>query len=445
MQSSRSPINLRPRKINSKELDTTNISKQEVKKMNMRVTETSLKLSKITKPNQNNTAQTSDKMKLSDIIKEIASIKQSMNEQRSFFSKAIDQLHHVIADKNDEFQSVVSSLKLDVDDIKSILNKRNNQMLESNWKHTNINETIDYLIRGNCIEQLEQQYEIQIDEMRRKISAIETRNKQTEEVMYNIAVFAADQKESTDILSTELENKQDNLINAITCIQGDVNRFNLSMHSNEEKISKLNHQMHVLSAMFVDFNKRVTEHVYELNRQNITKIETDQIIDPSTTPFIERKRNLNNKQIKVANHFLHNKLSVNRFEGKFNRVSHSKFVVVRMNETNIHSLNDIPAEFKRKFEMHTNKNIVQNIAVLKYKIRDGIIFQIDVMVSFNVPVSSNYLNDMMFPCNWTFFEIKNQLNQQSKNPTNHQRMNAVKLKSKPKSMKPRKKPIETKY
>lgn len=150
----------------------------------MRVAETFPKTSKITKSNLANPAQSSDKMKLSDIISEISSIKQTLNKQRTLFSNAIDQLHHEIVNKSEKFHTVVSALKSDIDDIKAIMNKRNNQMLESSWKHTNIIETIDYLNRDSFIGQLEQQYENQIEEMRRKISAIKTRNKHTEEIMY---------------------------------------------------------------------------------------------------------------------------------------------------------------------------------------------------------------------------------------------------------------------
>lgn len=117
-----------------------------------------------------------------------------------------------------------------------------------------------------------------MDKMRNRIITIEAKNKGIEDIMFGIIENANNSEVNTiskcdEIPFTELTDNQDDLENALTSLQSDVIRVDHFIHLNEDKICKLNHQLHVLSAMFVDFNEKINEHFLDYNRRNIAKIE----------------------------------------------------------------------------------------------------------------------------------------------------------------------------
>lgn len=351
-----------------------------------------------------------------------------MNEQRALLNDSINQIHHEIADKSEKFNSIVGSLKSEIETINAIVNTQNTYALQPSWKDTNFNDTFDHIIRGSCIERLENEYKTQIEEMRYKIASIETKNSEIESIMCDIVDVAAVPKINAPSNFIEeplidLVSKQDDFENAITCIQSDVNRLNLFIHSNEDKLCKLNHQMHVLSAMFVKFNAKMNEHLLDFNRNKNTNIEASEIIDANTLPFMERKQNKHGKRIEVTNQFSNKESIANRFEGNFNRSAHSKSVVVRIKNAIIQNLDSFVSEFKTKFEHCAGAGIIRSIAILRYKMSQNEINQVDVNVLFHIPLSSNYLNDFKFPANWTFLESNTQQQNKSKSPAhqNHTR------------------------
>ena len=103
---------------------------------------------------------------------------------------------------------------------------------------------------------------------------------------------------------------------------------------------------------------------------------------------------------------------------------------MHIDEAMIYDLSTFASQFQQQFEKHIGRETIHNIAILKYKLANGVATQIDVLISFNVPLSSNNLNDLMFPENWTFFEmIKQNHPRRSKYPMNNrQQMNSPKQK-----------------
>lgn len=106
--------------------------------------------------------QTAEKLKLSDVFNEISTIKNIISEQRAYFNDSIDQIRHEIADKPQKCDSVVSSLKSEINNIKAVVSTEIYYSLQPTWKKTSVNEKIDYVFMGSCIEQIECEYESQI-------------------------------------------------------------------------------------------------------------------------------------------------------------------------------------------------------------------------------------------------------------------------------------------
>lgn len=443
MQNNRSPIGLR-----SQRLSQTSKSAQKSTQLSnsIKIDNSNKNECNIQKPTTAGT-KTTTAVKTVNVANQIAEIKQIIAAQQQQFNSAIESIQNEIDKKCTKFASVINLFAAEIEDIKATVLKHQPNQLQPFWRENGSYESIKFMLSNSAIKQVENQYQCEIDEIRRKIDSLETLTKQTSNREGRVAEDECEcefelfdlfickvHPNGNNIQSSGKTNKykhDKNIDYIIKCLQDEVNQVSLSIQSNEIKSKEICCQLSTLSSMFTEFDAQLNKHFHKINGHCGT------MSTKSNTTEIK-------KQIKVTNHFMHGKKSANRFEGKFNRVTHSKHVVVRMNETNIRNLNEIPSEFQRKFEQHTNKNIVQNINILKYKILDGIIYQIDVMVSFNVPVSSNYLNDMMFPCNWTFFEINKQQNRlQSKYPVNHQSMNPVKSKNSLKSTKPRKKTKST--
>lgn len=278
-----------------------------------------------------------------------------------------------------------------------------------------------------------------------------------------------DSPQQDESLFIEFEDKHDDLKNAVDCLQSEFDRINIISHSNDEKISKMNHQLHVLSAMFVEFNTKINTHLLDFNRRNNKKIEAGQIIDKHTLPFMDNQQNHTRKNPKTSNdkppasrseikvdygshpkttknakqqnpskvidaenQFSSDKSAINRFVKEFSRSAHSKTIDVRIHGTAIHNLSAFALEFQKRFERVIGKNTINIVSILKYKLTKGVITQIDVNVSFRVPLSSNYLNDFMFPANWTFFEInmRHIQQQRTKNPARQQHKHTEKTPAK---------------
>lgn len=70
----------------------------------------------------------------------------------------------------------------------------------------------------------------------------------------------------------------ESIMNEIHCLHFEINKPNLSMRQDEEKLIQMNNQIHVVSAKFVQFNPRIGSHLLDFNRQMNTKIQHDDVL-----------------------------------------------------------------------------------------------------------------------------------------------------------------------
>lgn len=199
----------------------------------------------------------------------------------------------------------------------------------------------------------------------------------------------------------------DDIRNAIECIQFQVNQMDSSFVQNEEKILKMNSQLHILSAKFVKFNASLNEHLLDFNRSKIQRVDASKIIDEDTLPFIETKKNethQNNNKISFRNS------APNRFFKQPNANVESQSIKVRIEFAFVCNLDIFQQQLKAKIEQRIGNQMVKSITILKYKVANKEIHQIDVIVIFATPLNFDGLNSIAFPTNWTFFPIAHRLN-----------------------------------
>lgn len=82
------------------------------------------------------------------------------------------------------------------------------------------------------------------------------------------------------------KDKIDDIENAIECIQHEINRMKTSSFSNGAKIIKMNKQIHVLSAKYIDFNIKVNRHLQSFYRSRADKTIIGSVVDDDTKPFM---------------------------------------------------------------------------------------------------------------------------------------------------------------
>lgn len=213
------------------------------------------------------------------------------------------------------------------------------------------------------------------------------------------------------------------LTNAIEFMQQQLNKLDISVMKNDEKLIKMNEQIHVLSAKFIKFNTQINNHILEFNKKSILKVNREQVIDRDVEPFL-----LNEAIACVAKDTLHNanelqtngnmsavrhhsscestrhELTANRFNGKLNKHQYSKFLKIRIQPVNIDDSTLFINEIKEQLKSTVGANVVNNVNATRYRTSNGITHDVEVIVSFNAPIGYEYLNQFKFPSNWFFLE-----------------------------------------
>lgn len=106
----------------------------------------------------------------------------------------------------------------------------------------------------------------------------------------------------------------------------------------------------------------------------------------------------------TTNTISHAKLAANRFEQPVEKYTYTKQIKVIMRDTHITCLDTFANDFTKQFEAFMGKNTVNNVAILKYTVRDKIIHRMEIYVKFHIPLNHQYMNGFRFPINWSFLQ-----------------------------------------
>lgn len=309
---------------------------------------------------------------------EIQTLKDIMNEQKQCFEQSIDILRHEICTKTQIFESAIEVIASEIDEIKHYQQSIGTNTLQTKWHNTLSNDLFRYSIQNSCIEQLENHYTEQINELGIRISELEKNN-------FNVA-------KAIEVMNS-ITDKTDDIENGIECLEDKVCRLNLSLMKDSETLNKLNEQMHVLSAKFVNFNSKMFEHINECKGLLSGKLE--HITDSDAAAFMV---------IEKPNFIASKRHTTRRFVGSYDRFDYTRSFVVRIRDATIYNVDRSTREFKGLIESIIGQNYIEKIVVIDKRLDGDIVDQIDLNVTLQVPLNYEYIDRFMFPANWDFFK-----------------------------------------
>lgn len=405
----RSPLVLRSRKLSQ----TSNIAKAKEQKK--------------TEPNPRRTTVglSLTNLKPSDVSKKFLEIESNVQNYRQELDKSIQAIRDEFDIKCAKMLSIIVSQKSEIDILKACHCSQQSNAIQPYWRNKLSYEYLNFILQGTCINQIENQYKHQINELEDKINAIEIYNKQT-----TIQMCAVDAESKCDLSVKEYELFDDNFavsnpIKSIVYTNSDKNNFMIAietlqeqmshidnmLQTDEEMFKKMNGQMHILSSKFIDFNAKICNFLYDYNQKNNNQINIKDFIDDDTLSFMEKDIRDN-----VNTFAFHNK-ATNRFMSKFNMFGYSNNIKVRLDFTTVYNLDKLIPELKKKFERCIGKGSIKNISIKHFRANENVINRIDVIITFRMPLSYSYLNEIKFPTNWIFFDptVKRH---QTKHPVN---------------------------
>lgn len=116
------------------------------------------------------------------IVVQLNEINQKMINQQNVFNDTIQSIRNDFDEKTIQFSSTIKSLKNDIESIKTFQCKCESGALQPLWHNNKSNLIINYLIHGMCINQVENEYEYQINQLRDRIEAIEMISKKSSNI-----------------------------------------------------------------------------------------------------------------------------------------------------------------------------------------------------------------------------------------------------------------------
>lgn len=322
--------------------------------------------------------------------------------------QSIDMMNATINAKSKDYVVVTGTLQNEIDSIKKSLKINGELMKKSNL--TPMDTRFTHILHGQALMQIEYEYAAQLEQLQNKVNEIEAANKQTAG-MVNDLVTSISSFMNTDSCEyqhdTETVEKIGDIENAIECIQHELNGIKTSSFGDGEKIIKMDKQIHVLSAKYVDFNIKVNHHLLDYNRKKLNKIDADKIIDDDTKPFMEVHDDINdngaeNKCVPKNN------ISSRRFVRPYVRTDYTRIIRVEINNTQIKDLEKFKYEFATEFERYIGKNVVKRITINKYRLHENVVKSISCVVEFMIPLNFDYINNHKFPVNWDFLPMNRQ-------------------------------------
>lgn len=334
--------------------------------------------------------QKKETIKTPSIAEQLAEIKELFASQSKQFDDSIQSIRNDVHAKFTFLFSTIASIASDLGKSKAHQIKRQPTIIYHNeqtnaiqpyWYDKTANETIDYLLRGSYIHSIDKVYKSQIDELSEKVESLEKslndKVRETSEAiaddececeygLFDVFICKIHHKnaEQVDNLSATMKNNVD-INNIIDCLQEQIDQVSQSIRTNDEKVLEASQQLRELSSKY-------------------TELKTNE-----------------NKRINI---FSFANCVSGRFIGKYDTRSNSQTLRVRVDFAEIHDLKRFHVDFKKKFERSTGKGSIKCVNILRYKVNDGTIFQLEVNITFNSPTSYDYLNNLRFPSNWIFLD-----------------------------------------
>lgn len=365
---------------------------------------------KSTTNSNHNMRDSNHESRICTIEKEISSIKNLIKTKFEEGNKLIAECRDEFTVKLNRFSDTIEFLKIDINKSSSTVQPyQYNNDTETYWIIRNIIEA------NKRINTIESKINSCASDINSKIEELQSNNVDLQECLIQLAwqINFIEENVTTSKSGTSSED----LINAIECIQTDSNKVNLSMFKDEEKIIKMNTQIHILSAKFINFNAKINEHFLSLNKKKL--MDNNAIIDSDAKHYFtneKTKNNNKNKEIIKVNIFSNKTMLSHPFSQNFDKLAYSKQIKVIMHNTMIYNITNFSTDFKNTISKILASKLINEVTIAKYRMEDNMINQIEVVVSFTAPINHEYINVFKFPSNWliTTINFQNNFRRQSR-------------------------------
>lgn len=368
-------------------------------------------------------------------------------------SVAIDEINKIIKIKSDDFESTILQLKSELDKVRQtnlILIKCMVNMLtkgEVNFQF-NSNEFPYQNDAQNQITSLNGNVNAESTNVVREFDLNQIL--QLPNQMHQLQNESNQMQKSSNL--DEVYGKIDDLQNQIQCLNAEIIKVQAVSLSIDEKYIKMNKQLHVMSAKYIDHSAKINLFLMDFRSQNknIGNIDPTKYVDQQALEFaglnvmnhkaIEKSTihngstgddttaddKFNDNTIEIGNTypvgselFCSANDESNHFKWDSSKQPYTRLLKIKIHQSCMLNLNTFLSSFTKTFNYYFGKSIINNVTISKYSIAKGIINGIEVYVQLNVPISYQYLNCIKYPSNWQFFHVSTHHKNKS-----HQTINA---------------------
>lgn len=304
----RSPPNLRKRKLESTVQTKLTQSKTQISKKQTPETNQAQKIDKES-PKSNSETKISNQKNMSKtktvenqneingnlvskIHNELQSIKKEIKQQQKTNTMTFTSIRDEINNNYSENALAIKSILAEIQTIKSITRNDNVMSFNSEGNIRFIDNdyiTIRLAYIVSDIEKSKLQANFFYADIFNKIDALNESDQVTRFTIENLVeateILATMKISETKITATTDDYNENQFIqNAVECMQIEVNKSNLSMMKNEERIMKMYDQ--ILSAKYIQFNSKINQHILNFNKQHNGTLDRNKLVDPEAMKYV---------------------------------------------------------------------------------------------------------------------------------------------------------------
>lgn len=391
-----------------------------------------------------------------ELTAQLADVKSEMVNQQKTFGQEIESLKTHFENKCDQFVETIRSIQSDINDIKY----QSNSALRSKLHEKSMDETINYIIYGHGLTQMEYAYKHQFECMNTRINEVESDNNMNEgaieDLLNAIDLYFTRCTQKTHCKSQDAFELKVNqhpdcsgkvlpIINELLEIERDENGAKYdALDSKINKISE-SHEYHnalfdysLTSAKILDEwnqfanTKRVDEltekfeqfdKLLEKNRMCCENLQTQMsnvkyeldLKSMKNTESLTEVENRENTATKInqnieiekpkpkPNFIASRRYAARRFVGAYDKFEYTRQFVVRITDANIHDVELSINEIGGVFESILGRDFIESIRVLEQRLNNDVVNRIELIITLQIPLNYEYLDRIMFPVNWDFY------------------------------------------
>lgn len=346
----------------------------------------------------------------------------------------ISKIQNSIAIKSTEFEETINSLKCELQSIKQsneILTKCIIKMLMGCDNDDQSNPDLhqnEFMVSNNKCNAMV---------IKQNPNQLVLPNDYNIQCNYNLSNSFVTKQQKNQLHQSEQNSKLNKLFkqigvieNSIQCLEAEINKTNSFSSAIETKYFKMNHEIHVISAKYIEHSAKINLFLQDFKRKNrsndniesskyvdkqalnfIPSIQIDQTINANCDSIHTQKGAQNDLNDEINTYPIGSELfcsadsSTNHLPVNSAKNSYSRTFKIKINNTCMINLDSFSNNFVNTFNFFFGRDIVKNITISKYAMLKGLINQIEIFVCVNVPLSCQYINCIKFPSNWQFFHV----------------------------------------